>query len=59
MDGRDAKLPTIFVTQLNSTGISTMLGNDFSADGFKDRILRPAYFIELNNEEGRTPSTKI
>ena len=59
MDGRDAKLPTIFVTQLNSTGISTMLGNDFSADGLKDRILGPAYFIELNNEEGRTPSTKI
>ena len=60
MDGRDAKLPTIIVTQLNEKGICTRLGgDDFGADGLKNRILGPAYFIELKYAEGRTPSANF
>ena len=46
--------------QLNEKGICTRLGgDDFGADGLKNRILGPAYFIELKYGEGRTPSANF
>ena len=46
-DGRDAKVPTIYVTQFKKEGIIEALQSSLCADGLKDRIVGPAHFIEV------------